>query len=872
MTTPPEQKFAAQAESMRRSNQELLLSYLPDILVQREGSLIGELYPNRYDTGGMPYEPDEPAYIPDPPYQPDIDRLEESLSQNSNAEALAASQLETSVNQYGERYNVDPHVTAFYGPPDDLTTRLIHPSEATAFLHAKPAQLSLLQPLLKFFMVDETGAEEEIFFSDYMTEEKSLELASLRRSGTAYETLTPRSQKGVNVGIKSFNWDYHNKHEGDRIIRAKLELYFGSLAELVNVNYLQFLFTNGRKDPMYPPLRGKAAAKAAYQRSVMLGERVERRTKQLQDAMQKDAEQENIGILDLEFGADRTDYRQLKVAVGWSVPKGSQQKLLRMFAGSSKDRRTKLDGFLAAVQRTQRIIHLGLVDYEVDFSQEGPTTLSLTYLGSVDNYLASNTSDIFGQFNQGLMYTSDIVSFAQNELPEALLRKLTQDPIGTGLWPEGYAYERTRKWRNLTKEESQKHPPEIALSYTGLMVEKEILEDRWRIARYRDSLPGFKGEYYEGGQHWGHNMAEISQQIETVEELIEYYLKRTEPKRFASPQKGDFDLDRETVDTTPQGVNVRKILFIRLGDILKGACTLAGLRKDIKLICGSVDMYALGLLAQGSSGGSAQSSAQRWLSIYDIPISIEYYMQFFYEKVIAKGRTTYPMRSFINDIMSLVGALMNHVTRYSLKTRFDQTVYSSYQLVADRILTPQSVLKYQQRQGSVIYKPKKQSLHNHYIIFAHQMDTARRYGNKDMDEADGIYHYVLAADRGLARDFNFSKIEMPQYQALQIEAANYGESRLQRGIAAGRALILPQNIQIEMFGNSLHQNGDLIYVDSRAALGNFANEILSMGGYYRVVRCEHRISPGDYTTVLHCMFELPTGRPPVNNQEAENPG
>jgi hypothetical protein len=283
-------------------------------------------------------------------------------------------------------------------------------------------------------------------------------------------------------------------------------------------------------------------------------------------------------------------------------------------------------------------------------------------------------------------------------------------------------------------------------------------------------------------------------------------------------------------------------------------------------------MYALGLLAQGSSGGSAQSSAQRWLSIYDIPISIEYYMQFFYEKVIAKGRTTYPMRSFINDIMSLVGALMNHVTRYSLKTRFDQTVYSSYQLVADRILTPQSVLKYQQRQGSVIYKPKKQSLHNHYIIFAHQMDTARRYGNKDMDEADGIYHYVLAADRGLARDFNFSKIEMPQYQALQIEAANYGESRLQRGIAAGRALILPQNIQIEMFGNSLHQNGDLIYVDSRAALGNFANEILSMGGYYRVVRCEHRISPGDYTTVLHCMFELPTGRPPVNNQEAENPG
>jgi hypothetical protein len=58
-----------------------------------------------------------------------------------------------------------------------------------------------------------------------------------------------------------------------------------------------------------------------------------------------------------------------------------------------------------------------------------------------------------------------------------------------------------------------------------------------------------------------------------------------------------------------------------------------------------------------------------------------------------------------------------------------------------------------------------------------------------------------------------------------------------------------------MFGNSIHKNGDLIYVDSRAALGEFANQILALGGYYRVVRSSNTISSRGFTTTVDAVFQ-----------------
>ena len=81
-----------------------------------------------------------------------------------------------------------------------------------------------------------------------------------------------------------------------------------------------------------------------------------------------------------------------------------------------------------------------------------------------------------------------------------------------------------------------------------------------------------------------------------------------------------------------------------------------------------------------------------------------------------------------------------------------------------------------------------------------------------------------------------------------------------------QALFLPQNVEIDMYGNGIHRNGDMVYVDTRAALGEFASQVLGIGGYYRVVRATHNISNRGYTTKLSCVFELRAGRKEEKNE------
>ena len=58
-----------------------------------------------------------------------------------------------------------------------------------------------------------------------------------------------------------------------------------------------------------------------------------------------------------------------------------------------------------------------------------------------------------------------------------------------------------------------------------------------------------------------------------------------------------------------------------------------------------------------------------------------------------------------------------------------------------------------------------------------------------------------------------------------------------------------------MIGNTLFQNGQLIYINADMGLGTAVARELNLGGYYRVVKSENTITPGKYETNLTCMWE-----------------
>jgi hypothetical protein len=141
----------------------------------------------------------------------------------------------------------------------NLNTRGLFSSKRGSFLQATPAQLGSLMPLLRFYLIDEKGNENEIYFSDKVSPTHLKKIAELKGKSID-EIVNYNPQGGGETGISSFSWNYNNKHEGDYIIEADLELYFGSLVELANVEYLKFLGATGNVNEISTTLEKNATA------------------------------------------------------------------------------------------------------------------------------------------------------------------------------------------------------------------------------------------------------------------------------------------------------------------------------------------------------------------------------------------------------------------------------------------------------------------------------------------------------------------------------------------------------------------------------------------------------------------------------------
>ncbi len=777
---------------------------------------------------------------------------------------------------------------SYWGPPENLINKMVKGPEGRHFVQATQAQLSVLEPLLRFFIVNKDGSEREVYFSDYTSEERLLKLASLRRGNSIEESFS--RQEGSNVGIQRFAWEYHNKHEGDKIVQASLDLYFGSLADLVNVNYLQFLFTNGLKNPESPPIGEEAEHVTLQQRMVALRQEIERRKPFLRGGGQTaDASETTMSEKSV-----KDNFRQLKVVVGWAVPKGRRSELVRLFRGGnvagfgaggrSQGPNNKLKSFLRGVKATQKVLLLNLRTYDLDFAQNGSVKLSIQYVASTDNYMSKSSSDVLGSNN-----------FSSGNLNETEVGISSKDMDKDKVWPQGYldyvldnatAVQGAKpklyvelgklreesdllqleiKLRELTNEANNRVGTdknlELLRQYDKTVGEAYLLAKKeLKYPRYQTFLSALIAQkhIYMLNAVYNPKTKELdvkppSNVTATDRAEIAKWLKKTvrigktRSQDAAKQRKAENNVFQRTTGTPyldEKNQQVRKIIFVRLGDLLKVGMELAALRDDANFILGA--WYP----SQAGVPGYDPDDTDQYEMIYDIPISLEFFGQFFYKNVILPERDEWTFREFYTSLLSLVTQVLNRVTDYKLRIQFGWSTFATY----SNLLPPTGIMDVtflEKVRNSIANEPYRQArpVNSYYVMYAKQLSHRHRSGNRKKDEKDGIYYYTIGASRGLAREFNFQAQDVPQFQAMNIEASNDQVAGL------SRALVLPQNVDIEMYGNTLHRNGDMIAVDSRQALGSYANSILTLGGYYRVVKSTHTISPAGYNTTLGCVFE-----------------
>jgi len=801
-----------------------------------------------------------------------------------------ALQTEAIANKTLRLYHSNPEK----GGPETLLNALSD-GDISAFVHATPAQLSMLQPLLRFYIVNNQGDQEEVYFSDHVNLDQILRFARDRRSNNTSNT---RKMKGSEVGIKSFTWDYNNKHEGDKIISANLELYFGSMSELVNEHYLNFLFTNGRSSRGKLPPLGSGPSSATQRRIVALEAIIEEKGKYLLPASGK--------IPTGKPRSDKKEFRQLKVAVGWSVPNGNRADLQRLF-----DTPAKLKSFIAGVKATQKIILLSLVNYDVNFTQEGPVTLKLSYVGSSDHHLSSIESDILAAGDndshkdaqvyislKGLTKGEDGTEVQTNVYPSGYLHhQLTNYSLNVSTGEEWFGLSATSKAKvpvNLRRLENEaeflsakielltfqkeaSHGKSKSANVEALKVQLATLDEAHtrakkamqekRYSRLMDNLLG------AGGSKSSKVFVAYAKELPGGQIGITFYGKKESGKiasetrdRLAKERAEESSTDKKEKTTERKlGTFTRSVKggasdavpgeamaipFVRFGDVVLAAMENSGMPEDIGFIFGTFLPGSLGIEGFSTGNSSQGGIGRRHGSIYDIPITLEYLSQFLFDNVVARDLDEYPFRSFFDSLLTALTRLMNSLTGYKLRVSFDYTLYMTYEKIYGKDPNPSSIYasdlkKAAKNLKNTIYSTSK-PIKSYYLLYAKQMSTPSG-GNRAIDEKNGIYHYVLGADRGIAKNFNFSKDDTPFFQAMNIEGmtatSNY------------QALIQPQQISLEMVGNTIHRNGDMIYIDSRAALGTMANEILTLGGYYRVVRSSNKISNRGYTTTIDAKLE-----------------
>ena len=297
------------------------------------------------------------------------------------------------------------------------------------------------------------------------------------------------------------------------------------------------------------------------------------------------------------------------------------------------------------------------------------------------------------------------------------------------------------------------------------------------------------------------------------------------------------------------------IYYMRLGDIigcaLNGVDRIAGFSSDVLL--GSI--VPATWQAAGFDDG-------RSYPIASLPISLEYFTQWFIENISGPKVTQMSFRNFVDRLLNKLVAPVINQTILSAEDDnrivFEMTSLVSPYNVKSLIsanrnwpvpgyipnVTQLKKIFPTRSSGKTRSIDSIRNAQNYYLaIVAGQIDKGKN-GDKLVDESDGIYHLILGSDRGLVKTYSFSEKKMPFLRAMHIE-----------NNSTGMALILPQDVELTMVGNCIFRNGNVIYVNADFAFGRQIGAQLGLGGYYKVVKSENVIRSGKFETRLTCMFE-----------------
>lgn len=707
----------------------------------------------------------------------------------------------------------------------------------------KPSDIAELVPYIKIYKVfyeseNSEGVEYELKFENYLKEE------------AVQQIMTSRRGRGAGAGIKSFEWKLAggNPVEADRMIEAKMTLFFQSMDILTAMNNLPA--TNPEspaRDVSYIDLIHQANK---FNSAPCTGER--------------------------EYN---NKYFRIKATVGWASPSGGSQN--------------------SVLEKASATFFLTMVKHDIAFDDMGGVTLTIDYMAAPEGILSDPRADV-------LNVDRELTSNVQNARAEVdSHNRTTEQACGEGRQRDEDAREADTealaeledRLRDANAERYKAFLTAIdeqdAIYYVDVPVEQvdefqtsffgliqgdlSSREDqiRARLDRMRNATSDrswASQNRAESGQLGGLQSAIDDANTSDTEDRAE--VGEAVAAENVSEAPSWLGAGLNSIGNFITGGNActdpskKRINYIFMGTVLEVAFQAIKsdqLAREIRNIVGPFDYK------------DPITGDRKNICIADVPVSLNMFKVWFYEQCVEPQREVWTIKDFIKNLVSsLVEPAMGSdcfgACANGFRTRPNMRVME-LPLTDDKKcrITGSTTVEGSHGNSTKLMREvasriapwpsgdNAEGLHSgsYFFVYASSSTTnspppGDGQTREERDAANGVYHFVIGSDRGILKKISFKRADSPHIEAARIQAD--GPGRL--------AIRSMYNADIDLIGNSAFIPGQMVFVDpgsfstqgDSGTAGSAAN-ILGIGGYYLVTSVDNAIESGKFETRLSCQWQ-----------------
>jgi len=701
------------------------------------------------------------------------------------------------------------------GPPGSIVSKMIyHPSYST-FYNMSPDKLSLLQPSLALYKVlyeDDAGARLDDPAEVMVPFPQHILKQDIAHGGKIESV----DMRGGGVGIKDFDWSYKgsNPPASRRDITADLTLHFQSFNELLKQ---RSLVTNDGESHKF--------------RFIDLATRVGK---------------DNSNPVN-----ENSQYYVLKAVVGWGWDDSGTDN----FTASEK----------MAIKASKMTLLLTIIDHEFVIDQDGTLDFKISYRAYIEGALDSPSANVL---------ISD----------SALKRKASREGL-------------RKQIQDLEKViDTQSIDVPVQGAGGAVSVDEDALlalcdQLKARKAEYTEFLERDKQSSHAAilerliGHEEGGSDNRIFWDVPDASALASFNKSGAAGLSVYDPVATEGETGVLRNPNILAHLNTVAVGFVYLGDLINACISNMTDPATSQYYGDELDKFPLPSPAEQFKNmrvvlgpieitDHKTGELQRY-NLADIPISINYFSEWFLRKVTDKDKMEWELFSFIRSLIKEVILQNLRSTEcfggsYRQKAKFNNLFLTA----GDRVSEPIGRKIKEQDLGPNVYRLnlgtisnseqlftmdttdyKPDETYQYLVIYATDPIPRDLHGDLEADSALGIQHFQIGVDRGSVKSINFSKSDAPGLREANFFRGGYDGMKQFKNV---------YSVALSMFGDSKLFPGQMVYVDP-SGLGyelglptqkDSLSALLGIGGYYMIIGVDNSISAGDFTSDVEAKWVL----------------